>query len=89
MSESCGNDIFLDFRKAKNHRFIGQAYGLADSSGTSGAADPMDVAFAILGKVVIDHMSNAFDVNTPGCNIGGHQKGQAPVFEVLEECASV
>lgn len=43
--------------------------------GTCGPADAMDIVFAIIGDVVIDHHLDIVDIDTPGKNIGSNEYG--------------
>ena len=41
-------------------------------TGATGATNPVDVGFIIVGDIVVDHVADAIDVQPPRCHIGGN-----------------
>jgi hypothetical protein len=50
-----------------------KADGLAHRLGPPRSADSMNVILGMAGKVVVNHVGNAFHIDAPGGDIGGHQ----------------
>ena len=50
-----------------------KADGLAHRLGPPRPADSMNVILGMAGEVVVYHVGNAFHVDSPGGDIGGHQ----------------
>lgn len=50
-------------------------------SGTSGPADPMDIALGIKWEVVVEDMADIVDIQAPGGDIGGDEDLCLAVFE--------
>ena len=66
--------------------FFGRAVGdgMAGGSGTSGAADAVDVCLRFVGNVDVDDEGNVFDINSTSCNIGGDQNGKSSFLKLFE-----
>ncbi len=46
-----------------------------------GPPDPVDIVFPVLGKVVVDDMRNALDMEAAACDIGRHHDRQRSFLE--------
>ena len=51
---------------------------------SAGTADPVDIGLGHIGQVVVEHVGELFNIQTPGGDIGGHQDLHLPAFEVGE-----
>ena len=52
-----------------------------DAAGAAGAADAVDVALAVLGRVEVDDVRDAVDVDAAGGDVGGDQDVDVPGLE--------
>jgi hypothetical protein len=50
-----------------------KADGFAHRLGPARPADSMNVILGMAGEVVVNHVGNAFHIDAPGGDIGGHQ----------------
>ena len=56
------------------------AHGL----GTTGTADPMDVILGMTGKVVIDHVGDAFHIDSACGDVGCDENADTSGLEILK-----
>jgi len=56
------------------------AYGL----GTAGTADPVDVILGMTGKVVIDHVGDAFHIDSACGDVGCDENADTSGLEILK-----
>lgn len=69
----------LETEEALDSREIGhvlraeEGHGVPAALSASGAADPMDVDLGLVRHVKVDHVADAFDVDTTGRDVGRHQ----------------
>jgi hypothetical protein len=67
----------------------GKADRVTDRLGAARPSDAVNVIFGVLGKVVIHHVRNAFDVD-PACrNVGGNQDAHGAALEVLKSAQTL
>ena len=52
--------------------FRHKACGTAESLHSSSAPDPVHIVLGGIGEIVIDHVPNIGDIQTPGRKVGGH-----------------
>src|SRR3954453_14486422 len=57
---------------------------LAGAPGAAGAADAVDVALAVLRRVVVDHVADVVEVEAPGGDVGRDQRRHLAAAEALE-----
>ena len=50
-----------------------QGDGGASGTGTTSAANTVDIVLRYIGQVEVDHLGQLLNIQTPCCNIGGHQ----------------
>ncbi len=53
----------------------------AVGAGAAGAADAVDVGFRFQGQIVVDHVTNAVDVDAARSQVGGHEHTERPLAE--------
>ena len=58
--------------------------GIALTTGTTGTANAVDIAFRIVRNVVVQHVGDAFHVETAGGHVGGNQHINLAVLELLD-----
>ena len=58
--------------------------GDAFFTGAPGAADAMDVIFAVRRQVVVDHVRDVFDIQAARRHIRGNQHGNGMLAEAVE-----
>ena len=46
--------------------------------------DPVNVGFGVVRKIVVDHMADAFNVQTTSRHVSGHQHIDAPRFQLVD-----
>src|SRR5204863_7357042 len=47
---------------------------LSGAAGAAGPADAVDVALAVLRRVVVDHVADRVEVEAPGGDVGGDER---------------
>src|SRR5579875_703530 len=57
---------------------------LTGATGAAGAADAMHVTLAVLGRVVVDHVTDRLEVEPTGSHVGRHKYPHTPRAEALE-----
>ena len=81
-------DLFTDqfLNIPQELTFLRITEGQGQSAGTcpAGATDPVHVCFRHIGEIVVCHMPQLVDVNSPGGNVCGHQHPGLPNLEVLQ-----
>jgi hypothetical protein len=64
---------------------VGQeAYCFAYGLGTAGTADPVDIILRMAGKVVIDHVGNAFHIDSTRSDVGRDKDADTAGLKILE-----
>ena len=58
--------------------------GFAASSGAAGSADPMDIDFAVIGGVVVDHMADSLHIESTGCYVGSDNDLDPMVLQAID-----
>ncbi len=61
-----------------------EADRVADGQGPARAADPVDVILRVHGKVVIDDVRDAVDIDAAGGDVGSHEDPDLAGFEFLQ-----
>ncbi len=57
---------------------------LAGGAGPCGPSDAVDVAFRLVGQVVVDHVGDPVHVDAPGGNVGGNQHAEFSRAEAVQ-----
>src|SRR4051812_11131608 len=57
---------------------------LSGAPGAAGPADAVDVALAVLRRVVVDHVADRVEVEASGCDVGGDERRHLAAAEALE-----
>ncbi len=65
--------------------FTSQRDGFTGLARPGGAPDPVHVALGVLGQIVVDHVGDVFDMNTPRGHVGGHQNFHAVLLELVHK----
>gem|GEM_PF-3030441 len=52
-------------------------------------SNPVDIILGMTGKVVIDHVGDAFDIDSACGNVGGNQNTDPSSFKILERTKSL
>jgi hypothetical protein len=60
---------------------IAKRNGSSRGASAGGAADAVDVAFRLVGNVIVDDMRNAVDVDAAGGNVGGDEDPRLAIAE--------
>ena len=63
---------------------VAERNGDAFGSGSSGAANAVDVALRLVGNVVVDDVADVIDIDATGSNVGGDQDARLSALEVGE-----
>jgi hypothetical protein len=66
-----------------------EADGFSHCLSTAGTADPVDIIFGMTGKVVIDHVRDAFYINSACGDIGCNEDADTAGLEILESTKSL
>ena len=79
-----GAEAFLDraHRRGVGRRDEGEGPALV--LGATRASDAVDVGFRIVGHVVVDHETDAINVESARCHIGGNQYPYSSLFKGLQ-----
>jgi hypothetical protein len=56
------------------------AYGL----GTTGAADPVDIIFWVAGEVVVNHVGDAFHIDSTCSDVGRNKDADTAGLKILK-----
>ena len=62
---------FFDASEQSDFFCIAKRQGRADSAGAGGAPNAVDIAFGLVGQLVVDHVRDAFYIDATGDDIGG------------------
>jgi hypothetical protein len=57
--------------------------------GAASTPDPVDIILGMTRKVVIDHVGDAFHINSSRCNIGRNEDADTAGLEILESTKSL
>ena len=58
--------------------------GIAFATGTSGAADAVDIGFGVVGNVVVEHVAYALDIEAARGNVGGDEDIELAILQLLD-----
>ena len=58
--------------------------GIAFRLGATGAADAVDVVLVLVGKVVVDDVGDAGDIDSTGGDIGADKNAELALLELIE-----
>src|SRR5664279_3331508 len=76
----------------RGHGFaVGRRYdgdGGAGEAGAAGAADAVDVVVGMMRHVEIEDVADGGDIESAGGDVGGHQKRNFPLAELIERCGA-
>ena len=79
----------LDSAQQRDFLEVAQRKGDARPSGPGRAADAVHIIFGVLGQLVIDDVGDAFDVQSPGNDIRGHQNRHPALHEGLQRALAL
>ena len=81
---SLAHSISSQIRDQERVIFTGKTDAGAGSSGPSCPANTVHIIFRIFRQIVVDHMADTIDMNTPTSNVCGNQYVDFAVLEVLQ-----
>ena len=77
-------DHAFDVAQVTAHLGIAEGECHASGSGPRRSPDAVDVAFGLVGKLVVDDVGDVVDVDAPGGDVGRHQDAGAPAAKPFE-----
>ena len=62
----------------------GQGEGIAIAGGAAGPADTMNIGICGVRDVVVDHVGNPGHIDSPCCDVGGHENLKGAVAKAVQ-----
>jgi hypothetical protein len=66
-----------------------EADGFSHCLGAAGTPDPVDIILGMTRKVIIDHVRDAFNIDSSRGNIGRNEDADTAGLEILESTKSL
>lgn len=57
---------------------------LAVATSTTGSTNAVDVGLVVVGNIKVNHMTDAFNVQTTSCHISGHNHIDLTFFQAVD-----
>jgi hypothetical protein len=77
--------FFLDQPQSASFARADHQDRFAASSRAAGSSDSMDIDFAVVRGIVVDHMADSLDIESTGCHIGGDNDLDPVVFQAIDD----
>lgn len=77
--------FFLDQPQSASFARANHQDRFAASSRAAGSSDSMDIDFAVVRGIVVDHMADSLDIESTGCHIGGDNDLDPVVFQAIDD----
>jgi len=81
----CLSRFFLDQSQSASFARADHQDRFAASSGAAGSSDAMDIDFAVIGGIVVDHMTDSLHIESSGRYVGGDDDLDPVVLQTIDD----